>query len=269
MKQSNSTDGSNYTVVPRSLVRLTRNRFLVLSLLTLSSFAHANSPCNLQKQYDMLDWSGMESKLRSSYHFVGNANPLYSSVQRSAGELFLIKGAKGYPWDIDPYDDNYIYLWVTEYDWNDPTTYKGFVNPMPWMPRCIDIPEQAEGKISSILITDSNYNTYLHGCAQQQTQDLGHVVNEVWGPFQMSLGGNLPPNEKTLELSYRYGCDSTYDNCSYKETFDFQKHLGLVRWTYYTLQNGTYVQQNQSVFNTMAGGGAPKPYTPCLSKREN
>jgi hypothetical protein len=212
----------------------------------------------------MLEWATLDHGLWPSYHFTGNANPMYSSVRMSDKELFLIKGAAGYPWDIDPYDDNFIYLWVTEYDWNDPTTYKGFVNPMPWMPRCIDIPAQGGTKISSILITNSDYNIYLTGCAQQPTQNLGYVANEVWGPYQMSLGGSLPANADTLELSYRYACDSSYNNCTYKETFDFQKSLGLVQWTYYTLDNGTYVQQNQSLFNTLTVGGSPKPDTPCL-----
>jgi hypothetical protein len=242
----------------------TRNTLLVLSLLALTSFACANSPCKLETQYDMLQWASLDHGLSSSYHFAGNANPLYSNIQWSTDELFLVKGANGFPWDIDPYDNDFIYLWVTEYDWNDPTTYKGFVKPMPWMPRCIDIPHLGGTKISSILVADSDYNIYLAGCAKQPTQNLGHVVNEIWGPYQLTLGGSLPANANTLELSYRYACDSSYDSCTYKEVFDFQKGLGLVQWTYYTLQSGTYVQQNQSVFNNLTTGGAPKPDTPCL-----
>ena len=242
----------------------TRLEVLLFALLMLTSFAHAgNSPCNLSTQYDMLQWVNLDGILGSSYHFAGNANPLYSGM-RTSTELFLIKGATGFPWDIDQYDNNYIYLWITEYDWNDPTTYKGFVNPMPWIPRCITIPAQGGNKISSILITNSDYNIYLTGCVQQPTQSLGNVVNEVWGPYQMTLGGSLPANANTLEVSYRYTCDSNYDNCTYKETFDFQKGLGLVQWTYYLLQSGTYVQQNQSLFNTLTVGGSPKPDTPCL-----
>ncbi len=236
---------------------------LFLSLLLLTSFAAAaNSPCKAG-QYDMLQWASMDSTLGSSYHFSGNANPLFSGI-RSPKDLFLIKGPAGFPWDIDPYDDNYIYLWVTEYDWNDPTTYKGFVSPMPWMPRCIDIPQQSNGKIASITVANSDYNIYLTGCVQQPTQSLGYVVNEVWGPFPLTLGGSLPANASTLELSYRYTCDSNYENCTYKEVFDFQKGFGLVQWTYYQLQNGNYVQQNQSVFNTLTMGGVPKPIAPCL-----
>jgi hypothetical protein len=39
---------------------------------------------------------------------------------------------------------------------------------------------------------------------------------------------------------------------------------GLVRWTYYILQaDGTYQQQNQTIFNDLVSGGAPTPYFPC------
>jgi hypothetical protein len=239
---------------------------LVFVLLMLTSFAHAgNNPCNLSTQYDMLQWVSMDNILGSSYHFAGNANPLYSSI-RTSTELFLIKGATGFPWDIDRYDDNYVYLWITEYNWNDPTSYKAFATPMPWMPRCIDIPAQGGSKIASVLVTNSDYNIYL-GCVRQPTQNLGYVVNDVWGPYPMTLGGSLPANANTLELSYRYTCDSNYDNCTYKETFDFQKGLGLVQWTYYKLQNGTYVQQNQSRFNALTVGGFPKPNAPCIGAK--
>jgi hypothetical protein len=88
-------------------------------------------------------------------------------------------------------------------------------------------------------------------------------VNEIWGPTLLSLGGSLPSNAPTLTLSYRYGCGSSYNNCLYKETFDFQKSYGLVRWTYYVLQSGNYVLQNRTVFNNLANGGSPAPYHPC------
>jgi hypothetical protein len=60
-----------------------------------------------------------------------------------------------------------------------------------------------------------------------------------------------------------YSCSSSYNNCRYKETFDFQRPYGLVRWIYYVLQNGQYVQQNQSVFNNQVSGGSPIPDHPC------
>jgi hypothetical protein len=70
-----------------------------------------------------------------------------------------------------------------------------------------------------------------------------------------------------LELAYRYSCDVNYNynNCTYKETFDWGKNYGLVRWTYYILNNGVYVQQQQNYFNYLTAGGAPTPDTPCFN----
>jgi hypothetical protein len=31
----------------------------------------------------------------------------------------------------------------------------------------------------------------------------------VWGPYEETLGGQLPPNLQTLVISYRYTCDTT------------------------------------------------------------
>jgi hypothetical protein len=61
----------------------------------------------------MLDWMTLDSDLRSTYHLEGTSNPLYTSVE--AGKFYWVKGGLGYPWDIQLYDSNYIYLWITEY----------------------------------------------------------------------------------------------------------------------------------------------------------
>ena len=136
---------------------------------------------------------------------------------------------------------------------------------MPWMPRCIDIPQTA-GKLASITVPSPQYSFYGPGCTYQSTNNLGNTVNEIWGPYTSgAFGGSMPSNVNYLELSYRYSCDSSYDNCKYKEVFDFVKDYGLVRWTYYALQNGTYVQQNQTSSNAFAAGGSPVPVTPCFN----
>src|SRR5207244_2184115 len=72
--------------------------------------------------HDMLDWMTMDSDLRSSKHLTGSANPLYTLIH--SGKFYWTKGGNGYPWDIELYDNNYIYHWLTEYAWNYPTNYK-------------------------------------------------------------------------------------------------------------------------------------------------
>ncbi len=236
-------------------------------LLAICGFAVAlaapasATPCS-STQYDMLSWFVMGSSWSTQYHLTGNANPLYTY---RGNTFYWVKGISGYPWDVNSYDNNYVYQWATEYTWNDPTSYKAFNNAIPWSPRCVSMPAAGVygSKLATITLASTAFTIYGSQCAPSSTHNLGYVVNEIWGPTPLSLGGSLQSNALTLTLSYRYSCDSSYDECQYKETFDFQRPFGLVRWTYYALQNGQYVQQSQSVFNHLASGGAPTPNHPC------
>lgn len=184
------------------------------------------TPCS-STQYDMMSWFAMGSSLSNEYHLTGNANPLYTY----RGKVFYwVKGPSGYPWDVNYYDDNYIYQSATEYHWNDPSSYKAFASAMPWSRRCVNKPPGGGNgtKLASITLPSTPYTIYGGNCAVSSNNNLGYVVNEIWGPTPMSLGGSLPNNAPTLTLSYRYSCSSSYSSCRYKETFDFQKPYGLV-----------------------------------------
>jgi hypothetical protein len=236
----------------------------LLALLPLLVASASATPCS-STQYDMMSWFAMNHSWSQVYHLTGNANPLYT--YRDDGNFYWIKGASGYPWDVNYYDNNYIYQWATEYHWTDPTSYKAFASiaTMRWSARCVNMPPAGVygTKLATITLPSTPYTIYGGSCTASSNNNLGYVVNEVWGPTPMSLGGSLPNNALTLTLSYRYSCSSSYNNCQYKETYDFQRPYGMVRWTYYVLQNGQYVQQNQSVFNKVVSGGAPTPYHPC------
>lgn len=228
---------------------------LVLALLCAPAYAGV---CT-SSQYDMLEWTTMSS---ASTFIQGNANPLYTVFDQWHQRYYWIKSSSGYPWDVNTCNTYYIYQWITEQNWNNPQTYKNFEHPLPWMPRCINVPT-APGKLSTVTVPNSRTNFDIHSsCSQYTVHNLGYVVNEIWGPYNMSLGGDLPSNTPTLELSYRYSCDANYNNCSDKETFDFQKHFGLVQWKHYQWQNGAWNQVNQTVFNTLHTGTAV-PVHPC------
>src|SRR5579864_6627991 len=66
----------------------------------------------MPQTYDMLAWMTMDPTLAASHHMSGNHNPIYTTVQ--SDRFFWTKTGQGYPWDIQLYDNNYIYLWVTE-----------------------------------------------------------------------------------------------------------------------------------------------------------
>ncbi len=212
--------------------------------------AHAESTMSCPAgTYDMLDWMTLDSNLRSTTHLTGSANPLYTQLM--PGKFYWTKGGNGYPWDIQLYDSNYVYLWITEFAWNSPNTYKKFTynTNMPMAPRCA----KAGFPGSSINVPNTTYDIYTD-CNHFTRHTLGTGINQVWGPYKVSLGGKLPANLPVLVVSYRYNC-SNYQNCNDKEEYYLAQQYGLVQWVHYTLNSGNYVQQQKSVFNTLTSGG--------------
>src|SRR5262245_60126627 len=113
-------------------------RKLLFAFLFLAARAWAG-PCT-PSQYDMMDWFVMSASLSGQYHLMGTTNPQYT--YRVDGGFYHVKGSAGYPWDVNYYDNNFVYQWATEYHWGDPTSYKAFTSTttMPWTPRCVDKP---------------------------------------------------------------------------------------------------------------------------------
>jgi hypothetical protein len=208
--------------------------------------------------YDMLDWMTLDSNLRGSSHMAGSANPLYTELV--SGKFYWTKGANGEPWDIQLFDNNYVYLWITELNWTDPHTFKKFANNtnMPLVPRCA----KAGFPGSTIYVPNTSYQTYAD-CTHYTTQNLLKGINQVWGPYSITLGGNLPSNLKVLVASYRYNCNSSYGSCGDKEEYYFAQKYGLVQWVHYSLVSGTYQMKQKTVFNKLVSGGTT-PFFPCF-----
>jgi hypothetical protein len=206
----------------------------------------------------MLNWMTMDSAMSGGYHLSGNANPLYTQV--SSGKFYWTKGANGTPWDIQLYDNKYIYLWITELNWNDPHTFKKFTfnTNMPLVPRC------TKGGFpgATIYVPNTSYQTYSD-CHHYKVQDLKKGINQVWGPYQMSLGGSLPSNLNVLVASYRYNCDNNYARCGDKEEYYVAQKYGLVQWVHYSLSGGQYQMKQKTVFNRLVSGGT-SPAFPCF-----
>src|ERR1700751_4445916 len=97
------------------------------------------SPHASVQLYDMMNWLTMSPTLISSNHMAGTAHPLFT--RKTSSRLYWTKTMAGFPWDIQLYDNNYVYLWVTELDWQNPRTYKVFHSPklgnynLPLVPR--------------------------------------------------------------------------------------------------------------------------------------
>ena len=206
----------------------------------------------------------MDPQLSAAHHMAGTANPIYTSVLPD--RFFWTKTGQGFPWDIQLYDNNYIYLWVTELNWNNPSTFKVFHSPSLGNYNLPLVPRFAQGGYpgSKIQISDSTYEIHS-SCTNYVTQNLGTVVNEVWGPYTESLGGTLPNNLETLIISYQYSCDSTYSNCGDKEEFHVAKPYGLVYWQHQKLQsNGTYAPPDNKTYLNQVVAGQTTVVTTCF-----
>jgi hypothetical protein len=216
------------------------------------------------KTYDMLAWMTMKPAMAATQHMAGTANPVYTSVTGS--RFYWTKTGSGYPWDIQLYDKNYIYLWVTELDWQNPNSFKEFNSPTKGKFNLPFAPRFAKGGYpgSTVKSSDSTYEIHSD-CNTFVTKTLGHVINQVWGPYQETLGGQLPPKLETLIVNYQYSCDANYSNCRDKEEFHLAQPYGLVKWQHQKLgANGTYdPPDNVTVFNRVVNGQVV-PVTTCF-----
>src|SRR5215475_3163924 len=214
--------------------------------------------------YDMLAWMTMQSTLSSGHHMAGTANPLYTS--RTGSRLYWTKTEAGFPWDIQLFDGKYVYLWVTELDWKNPRSFKIFHSlklgryNLPLVPRIAT----AGYPGSRIKISDSTYQIHTD-CDTYTTKNLGHVINEVWGPYKETFGGQLPQNLETLVISYRYSCDANYSNCADKEEFHVARPYGLVKWQHQSLgSDGTYESADNVTYFNKIVSGQTSPVTACF-----
>lgn len=208
--------------------------------------------------YDMLDWMTLDSDLRATSHMQGTANPLYTNM--AAGKFYWTKGAKGSPWDVQLFDGKYIYLWITESQWTNPRTFKKFTDNtnMPLVPRCA----RAGYPGSTVTIPNTSYQTYTD-CTHFTTRNLLLGVNQVWGPYTVDLGGELPKALPVLVASYRYNCRPGYTNCGDKEDYYFAQRYGLVQWAHYSLSAGVYRMTQKTIFNRVVKGTV-QPWFPCF-----
>ena len=219
---------------------------LLVLVVSISAFGQV---CK-SNQYDMLDWTAPSAGLMNGH---------YDVIYPSTGTIYWVKSKAGYPWDVKPFDQKYIYDWGTENIWGNPYTYKNFEKAIPLMPRCVTKPS-TPGKLASIRLTPAQTEFDIHSsCTSYVRHNLGYVINELWADAPMKINGFTAP---TITLAYRYSCNSTYSTCRYKEDFSFQKGFGLMQWTYWILQGGRYVQANQTTHGQVKLGTV-RPVHPC------
>jgi hypothetical protein len=231
--------------------------------------------------WDVLSVMMMDPGLASGYHMEGLTNNLPSSYMytiwdEADAKVYYVKNPQGNPWDINLYDSNYIYQWVTEVDdwngsnhWNDPKSCKKFNNgsqnstadfSMRWAARCA-----APGAANSSFwnppppaqSNNTNYYTYVDQALQPSAQNLDYSQLKVESTGTMTITDHRATPAQSfsitiLPLQYTYSCSvsQSVNSCKFREVFDYGldtdvnpvdnvKHsYGWVRWHYYTNSTG-------------------------------
>jgi hypothetical protein len=231
--------------------------------------------------WDVLSVMMMDPGLAPSYHMEGLTNGLPSSYvytiwDESQSKVYYVKNPQGNPWDINLYDSNYIYQWVTELDtwkgvnhWNDPRSCRKFNNgsqnhtadlSMRWAARCAT-PGGSNSLFwnppPSALPDNTNYYTYVGQALQSSAQNLNYSLMELTAPGTIGITDHraVPPKPfsiTTLPLQYTYSCTAQWNvnSCKFREIFEYGvdtdvnpvdrvKHTyGWIRWRYYINSTG-------------------------------
>jgi hypothetical protein len=257
---------------------------LILAACFSPAFGQIQSTtaCTQGKGYwDVLSVMMMDPSLASAYHMEGFTNGLpsayvYTIWDEDDNKVYYVKNPQGNPWDINLYDSNYIYQWVTELQtwhgvnhWNDPTSCKKFNNAsennksdysMRWAARCA-IPGGANSFFWNpppvTQPNNTNYYTFVGQIAQSNTQNLGYSLLELKPTGTLSITDHraVPAKEfsiTTLPLQYTYSCSvgGELNSCQSREIFEYGldttvnpvdqiKHsYGWVRWRFYVNSTG-------------------------------
>jgi len=252
--------------------------------LAPSAFGQAQSTISCPAghgYWDVLSVMMLDPGLASSYHMEGTIKGVTSSYvytlwDPEQSKVFYVKNPQGNPWDINLYDSNYIYQWITELGkfngvnhWNDPTSCRKFNNgsqngmsdrSMRWAARCA-VPGGANSAFwngpPSIQPNNTNYYTYVGQVQEPSAQNLNYSLLEIKPPGTIEITDHraVPPKPfsiTTLPLQYTYSCTvaGNVNSCKSREVFEYGtdtdvnpvdkvKHTyGWVRWRFFINTTG-------------------------------
>ncbi|HEV7682762.1 MAG TPA: hypothetical protein VGO68_11610 [Pyrinomonadaceae bacterium] len=231
--------------------------WIALIGIVLSPNALAESTINCGSGYiDVVDWMTLDADLRATKHMeqpgqVGH--PMYTAMWPD--KFWWIKTSDGNTWDINTFDDNYIYWWVTgNGEFGHPENYTMAAHGTNYKaaPRCAP----ATGYPTTVIINDnSDVDTY-HNCIFQNRANLLKTGFSLWGPYYLSFGGDLPANMPTYVVGYSWNCNDAFTSCD-KEEYYISQRYGLVGYEYYRNVNqatGEQVLTQSTVWNTLTDG---------------
>jgi hypothetical protein len=228
------------------------------------------------RHWDVLSVMMLDPGLADNYHMEGITDGLpsayvYTIWDKNESKIYYVKNPQGNPWDINLYDSNYIYQWVTELGtwngvnhWNDPTSCKKFNNgsqnstadlSMRWAARCA-VPGGENSSFwnppPSTQPNNTNYYTYVDQELKSPDQNLDYSRLELLATSEIPIADHRanPPrwfSVTTLPLQYTYSCSAfqNINSCKFREIFEYGvdtdvnpvdrvKHsYGWIRWRYY------------------------------------
>jgi hypothetical protein len=222
----------------------------------------------------------MDSTLAADYHMEGLTNGLpsayiYTIWAPDQSKVYYVKNPQGSPWDVNLYDSNYVYQWVTELQefdgvnhWSDPKSCRKFNNgsgtassnnSMRWASRC-GVPG---GQGSSMWNSptgqpyNTNYYTYVDQVQLPESQNLAYSQLALLGIDTMSITDHRANPAQTFSITivpvqYTYSCtvSGNVNSCGSREVFDYgldttanpvdnvRHSYGWVRWQFYTNSTG-------------------------------
>ena len=268
------------TKLPRYFLGLSAAVFLLLASSAVAQIKFTTT-CPTG-QWDVLSVSVLDPGLAAAhYHMEGSLNGTqtaykFTTWNQTEDKIYYVKNPQGYPWDINLYDDNYIYQWITEVSWTDPYEYKKFNNgtgsstadfSFRWSPRC-GTPgsdsfwtpptndQQFNSRYETHPATPTNPPSFSECSAPAKVQDLGWTLLELKSvsDFQIYDTRTNPATSFTaqsLPIQYTYSCSQQDVNyCKYREVFNYAddktvnpvdsvKHsYGWVYWRYYKNSTG-------------------------------
>jgi hypothetical protein len=204
----------------------------------------------------MLSIMMMDSNLAAGNHMEGltNGQPsayIYTVWDPDQSKVAYVKNPQGYPWDVNLYDSNYVYQWVTELQdwdgvnyWSDPKSCRKFNNgsntatsnnSMRWASRCA-VPGGSGSSFwnaspqasSSSQPYNTNYYTIVDQVLQPADQNLAYSQLALLATDTMSITDHRadPAQQFSITivpLQYTYSCSvsGNLNSCASREVFSY------------------------------------------------
>lgn len=204
---------------------------------------------------DILNYILPDQIWATGHHLeTADGTALYTIVRDN--QIWTMKSAKGYPWDMNTFDDQFIYQSITEADSSNPKTFKMFTSKsvstanggILWAPRQWD-----EG-LCPLVTPDSTYSAYTD-CSTFTEHNLGGMVMvTIEKPAEHDFGG---------DLGKQICAPQSYYWQTAKEVNRYVKGYGWCSWERWELENGVEVLKQSVVYNRIKPGGPPKLVFPC------